>query len=95
MIEHIIIYREAVRNLCSRFGDGYWQEKDRERKYPIEFVSELTKSGFLSALIPVEYGGQGLSISHACAIMEEVIIIIIIIYYLNFILKNKDPKKWM
>ncbi len=64
--------RDAVRKLCSRFGGEYWREMDRERRYPTDFVSALTDSGFLSVLIPEEYGGAGLKLSAASAILEEI-----------------------
>ena len=64
--------REAVRTLCVDFPGEYWRSLDRERAYPDKFVAALTKAGFLAALIPEEYGGSGLSMSAAVAIMEEV-----------------------
>jgi alkylation response protein AidB-like acyl-CoA dehydrogenase len=64
--------REAVRSLCADFPGPYWQRLDRERAYPEEFVAALTKAGFLAALIPEEYGGSGLPLSAAVAIMEEI-----------------------
>lgn len=64
--------REAVRALCSDFPGSYWREKARERAYPGEFVDALTKAGFLAALIPEEYGGSGLGLSAAAAILEEI-----------------------
>ena len=64
--------REAVAALCSDYPGEYWREKDRERAYPTEFVEALTRSGFLGALIPEEYGGSGLGITEAGAILEEV-----------------------
>ncbi|TMJ82549.1 MAG: acyl-CoA dehydrogenase [Alphaproteobacteria bacterium] len=64
--------REAVRRLCARFPGPYWRALDRERAYPTEFVTALTKAGFLAALIPEEYGGSGLSMPAAAAIMEEI-----------------------
>src|SRR4029079_12507971 len=64
--------REAVRALCAEFPGEYWRKVDRERAYPAEFVEALTKAGFLAALIPEEYGGSGLSLRAAAAIMEEV-----------------------
>ena len=64
--------REAVRKLCEKFPGTYWQEKDRERAYPTEFVKELTESGFHAVLIPEEYGGAGLPISAGSAILEEI-----------------------
>ena len=51
--------RTAVRQLCAQYGEDYWLELDRTRGYPTEFVSELTKSGFLTVLIPENYGGAG------------------------------------
>jgi len=64
--------RAAVRALCEKFPGEYWQKLDRERAYPTEFVAALTKAGFLAALIPEEYGGSGLSMLMATAIMEEI-----------------------
>jgi len=64
--------REAVRALCADFPGEYWRELDRERAYPEKFVAALTKAGFLAALIPEDYGGSGLTMSAAVAIMEEI-----------------------
>ncbi|MBR3190740.1 acyl-CoA dehydrogenase family protein [Bosea sp. (in: a-proteobacteria)] len=64
--------REAVAKLCADFPGEYWRKLDREMAYPSEFVTALTQSGFLSALIPEEYGGAGLTLSAAAAIMEEI-----------------------
>jgi len=64
--------REAVRALCADFPGEYWREKDRQKAYPQEFVTALTESGFLACLIPEEYGGSGLDITHAGAILEEI-----------------------
>ncbi|MEX2572233.1 MAG: acyl-CoA dehydrogenase family protein [Gemmatimonadota bacterium] len=64
--------RKAVRAICRKYPGEYWQRLDRERAYPQEFVTELTESGFLSCLIPEEYGGVGLGITEACAILEEI-----------------------
>jgi len=64
--------REAVAKLCARFPGEYWREMDRVRGYPTEFVTALTEAGYLSVLIPEEYGGSGLGISAAAAILETV-----------------------
>ncbi|MFZ1414734.1 MAG: acyl-CoA dehydrogenase family protein [Defluviicoccus sp.] len=64
--------RASVRALCSRFPDPYWRQLDSERAYPEAFVRALTEAGFLAALIPPEYGGSGLGLGAACAILEEV-----------------------
>jgi acyl-CoA dehydrogenase len=64
--------REAVIRLCADFPGEYWRKLDREDAYPSEFVEALTKAGYLAALIPEEYGGAGLPLSAAAAILEEV-----------------------
>ena len=64
--------RELVRALCAKFPGEYWRALDRERAYPTEFVRALTEAGYLAALIPEEFGGSGLGISAAVAILEEV-----------------------
>jgi acyl-CoA dehydrogenase len=64
--------RDAVRALCAKFPGEYWRALDRERAYPTEFVKALTDAGFLGALIPEQYGGSGLNMMAAAAIMEEI-----------------------
>jgi hypothetical protein len=64
--------RASVRALCAQFPGEYWRKLDAERKYPTEFVRALTAAGFLSVLIPEEYGGSGLGIQEAAAILEEI-----------------------
>ncbi len=68
----IAAIREAVRALCADFPGEYWRTLDRERAYPTAFVQALTAAGFLAALIPEEYGGSGLTMRAATAIMEEI-----------------------
>jgi acyl-CoA dehydrogenase len=70
--DDLVQVREAVRALCAGFPGEYWRQLDRERAYPTEFVAALTKAGFLAALIPEEYGGSGLTMAAAAAIMEEI-----------------------
>ncbi|HEY7624291.1 MAG TPA: acyl-CoA dehydrogenase family protein [Candidatus Limnocylindria bacterium] len=62
----------AIRELCADFGDTYWREIDRKSEYPEKFVRALTKAGWLAALIPTEYGGSGLGVADAAAILEEI-----------------------
>ncbi len=64
--------REEVAKLCAGFPGDYWRKLDESRSYPTEFVTALTESGYLAALIPEEYGGAGLPLSGAAAILEEV-----------------------
>ena len=63
--------RAGVRELCEKFPGEYWRELEPDR-YPEEFVQALTQDGWLSALIPEEYGGPGLTITAASAIVEEI-----------------------
>lgn len=64
--------RAEVAKLCARFPGEYWRAKDAARAYPSEFVAALTEAGWLAALIPEEYGGAGLPLSGAAAILEEI-----------------------
>jgi alkylation response protein AidB-like acyl-CoA dehydrogenase len=64
--------RAEVRKLCEQFPGTYWRALDRARQYPAGFVKALTEAGYLAALIPREYGGSGLPLSAAAAILEEV-----------------------
>jgi acyl-CoA dehydrogenase len=64
--------RRSVREICEQYPDEYWRELDRDRRYPEEFVEALTESGWLSALIPEEYGGMGLGVTEAAIILEEI-----------------------
>ena len=70
--DHVRDIREAVRRLCAGFPGEYWRRLDRERAYPTEFVRALTEAGYLGALIPEDYGGAGLPLSVAAAILEEI-----------------------
>jgi acyl-CoA dehydrogenase len=70
--EEIAQIRQSVRRLCETFPSEYWRKLDREHAYPKEFVQALSDAGYLSVLIPEEYGGSGLPLSTATAILEEV-----------------------
>jgi alkylation response protein AidB-like acyl-CoA dehydrogenase len=64
--------REAVRRLCDDYPGEYWRELDSRRAYPDKFVAALTEAGWLAALIPEEFGGSGLPLSAAAAVLEEI-----------------------
>ncbi len=64
--------RDEVAKLCARFPGEYWRKLDQVRGYPTEFVNALTEGGYLAALIPEEYGGAGLPLSAAAAILETI-----------------------
>ena len=64
--------QEAVARLCRDFPAEYWRELDRRREYPKAFVAALQEAGYLSILIPEEYGGSGLGIGAAAAVLEQI-----------------------
>ena len=64
--------RESVRRICADFPGSYWRALDEQEAYPSEFVTAMTQAGFLSALIPEQYGGAGLPLRAAGVILEEV-----------------------
>jgi alkylation response protein AidB-like acyl-CoA dehydrogenase len=64
--------RAEIRKLCAEFPGEYWRERDRGAEYPAAFVKALSDAGYLAALIPEEYGGSGLPLSAAAAILEEI-----------------------
>jgi acyl-CoA dehydrogenase len=64
--------QDAVTRLCEQFPGEYWRELDRERGYPTRFVRALSEAGFLSVLVPEEYGGSGLGVGAACAVLEAI-----------------------
>jgi acyl-CoA dehydrogenase len=64
--------RESVKALCSKFPGEYWRAKEKTSTYPTEFVQALMDAGYLSLLIPEEYGGSEMTIVEACAVMEEI-----------------------
>ncbi len=70
--EELEAIRDSVRALCQDYPGDYWRELDEKREYPTEFVKAMTEAGFLAALIPEEYGGSGLGLKAACAILEEI-----------------------
>ena len=64
--------REGVRRICDGFPNEYWVKLDHEGAYPTGFVRALTEAGYLAALIPEAYGGSGLPLSAACAVLETI-----------------------
>lgn len=70
--EQIADIRQAVTALCKGYDEDYWKALDGDGGYPTDFVKELTDAGFLTALIPEAYGGAGLGVLEAAAIMEEI-----------------------
>lgn len=70
--ENLELIRQSIRALCKKFPESYWQEKDEKNEYPEEFIKALSDEGWLSVLIPEEYGGAGLGLLEASIILEEI-----------------------
>jgi alkylation response protein AidB-like acyl-CoA dehydrogenase len=64
--------QDAVARLCADFPGEYWRRLDRAREYPTLFVRALSEAGYLSILIPERYGGAGLGVAAACAVLEQI-----------------------
>ncbi len=64
--------RESVARICEPFDNAYWMQLDDASEYPTKFVQALTDAGYLATLIPEEFGGSGLPISAACAVLETI-----------------------
>src|SRR2546422_9279825 len=63
---------KGVTEICKRYPGEYWRDLDARREYPEKFVDELTRAGYLAALIPQEYGGAGLPIRDGALILETI-----------------------
>lgn len=66
------LIRKAVREICNKYPNSYWRKLDSSQLYPEDFVQDLTKHGWLSILIPEEFGGGGLGITEASIVLEEI-----------------------
>jgi acyl-CoA dehydrogenase len=64
--------KAGVADICKRYPGEYWRELDAKREYPDAFVNELTKAGYLAALIPHEYGGAGLGVTEGSLILQTI-----------------------
>ncbi|MGW5377929.1 acyl-CoA dehydrogenase family protein [Nocardia sp. NPDC003999] len=66
------LIRKSVAELCRKFDDQYWMEKDQAHEFPTEFYDAVASGGWLGITIPEEYGGHGLGITEATLLAEEV-----------------------
>jgi acyl-CoA dehydrogenase len=64
--------REAIAKLCTRFGDDYWLQRDRQGGFPADFHQALAKDGWLGVAMPEAFGGAGLGISEAAVMMQAI-----------------------
>lgn len=70
--EYLESIRDGIRSLCRQFDATYWRQLDKLGKFPEEFVKQMTVDGWLSAMIPEEYGGSGLGLTETSVILEEI-----------------------
>lgn len=70
--DHINTIRDGIKGLMSNFDSEYWRNLDATKGFPDAFVKALSEDGWLSALVPEEYGGSGLGLAEASVIMEEI-----------------------
>ncbi len=70
--EELELIRESVRKLANSFSDEYWSDADKNKRYPREFIDALAEQGWLSVLMPEEYGGMGLGMTEAGTILKEI-----------------------
>lgn len=66
------LIRESVARLCADFPDDYWEQHDREQKYPQDFFQAMAAAGWIGTAIPEAYGGSGKGIGEAALVLEEV-----------------------
>jgi acyl-CoA dehydrogenase len=71
LTEEQVAIREAIDSLCTPFDNDYWRELDAKHEYPEKFVDALYGSGWMSMLIPEEYGGGGADIRDAAVVLEQ------------------------
>ncbi len=64
--------RDSVSKLCARFGDPYWLERDRDGKFPHEFCNAIAEAGWMGVAMPQEFGGSGLGIGEAAAMVQAI-----------------------
>ena len=64
--------RQGISRLCARFGDDYWERKDRNAEFPWEFYNAVVEEGWLGVTVPTSYGGGGLGILEASIIEQEI-----------------------
>ena len=66
------LIRRSVAELCARFDDHYWMDKDLAHEFPREFYDAIAAGGWLGMTIPEEYGGGGLGITEATVMMQAI-----------------------
>src|SRR5690349_18577184 len=70
--EDLVLIREAIRQVCSKFGNEYWMHCDQDHRFPQEFYEAMAAGGWIGIAIPEEYGGGGRGVTEAATVLEEV-----------------------
>ena len=70
--EELNLIRESVHKLASTFDDKYWNDADKNKRYPREFIKAFAEQGWLGLLMPEDYGGMGLGMTEAGTILKEI-----------------------
>lgn len=70
--EDLELIRAGVRELCEKFPDEYWDERDRLHEFPWDFYAALAEGGWIGIAIDAQYGGGGRGITEASAILTEI-----------------------
>jgi acyl-CoA dehydrogenase len=63
---------DGVRQVCRRFPDTYWLQRDTDGEFPSAFHRAMADAGFLGITVPEEYGGAGLGVTEAALMMNIV-----------------------
>lgn len=71
LTEDQVFIRGAIDDLCEQFDEEYWRKHDAASTYPEEFVDALYDAGWMSMLIPEEFGGGGADIRDAAVVLEQ------------------------
>lgn len=66
------LIREGIRDICQKFDDDYWAERDAKHEFPWDFYNALAEGGWIGIAIPEEYGGGGRGLLEASVILQEV-----------------------
>ena len=70
--EEQMAIRDAIDRKCRKYGDSYWLDRDRDGRFPEEFVKDIAEDGWLGIAMPEEFGGAGLGLTEACIMMQTI-----------------------
>ena len=64
--------RSSLRQVLSKFPDGYWMQHDLDHEFPWDFYKAMAEAGWIGICIPEQYGGGGAGVQEAALFLEEV-----------------------